>query len=468
MQTNTDHRVDYRVKSVSAKSVRGGSPDNTANRLLVEFGFEPAKGEPEHLLHANAVPKADFKDCYELRVEEGLRGRRGRIWFVYLPEGKERLIDEGRILDLQKLHPKSSDWTISMEGRVLAEWKIHGPRLDQDSHTENQSPINNPPVIATLLPPSPDTFRRDKSNGIGAEEGSHEISIPVARIRRFANQPRKRFNRKHLRELGESMAQETQILPIMVVRVTDDPEHDYELVDGERRWRAAEMMGFPLIKAVVKSREEIPSKQNQHTKSLVANFCREGHSHIEIATALIKEREAGKSPKELARMVGKSEVWVYSYLRLNNLEPSLKALLDPELPAEQQLGFQLATVLAGLPSNRQFDAYREVAGIKNLRLRLLKAKQIAQEIVVETGTGRKRTPIDDVTMIERAVPRIAGDAAMMGILNTRAFETLVQFRSPTIVDDLIAKIKESITCLEKLKGVIETARAAAYAMKCSP
>ena len=88
--------------------------------------------------------------------------------------------------------------------------------------------------------------------------------------------------------------------------------------------------------------------------------------------------------------------------------------------------------------------------------------------MVETGTGRKRTPIDDVTMIERAVPRIAGDAAMMGILNTRAFETLVQFRSPTIVDDLIAKIKESITCLEKLKGVIETARAAAYAMKCSP
>ena len=456
------YRNDYRITSVAVQSMRGGSPDHTANRILGELKFRPGKDTPEHLLHTNAVPAAERKECYELRVEENSRGSRGRIWFVDVSTGREQLVDEGRVLDRQRLHPKSTQWVIRMEGTRLASWKLYGPILGIDDPRDGEMVVI--PGASPTEPPEKKPEMKPEVAKPQQNQGGQEVLIPVSRIRRFADQPRKHFNLKKLRELGESMAQEGKglpFIPIIVVPITGDPDHDYELVDGERRWRAAQMMGFPTIKAVVKSREEIPDVIVQHGKSLVANLCREGHNHLEIASALLKERAAGKTPKELSRMVGKSGAWVYQYLRLNNLDDRLKALLSPELPQGQCIGFQLAVALAGLPPNRQFEMYSQVIGIKNVRLRLLKARQLAQEMGAELG-GRKKKPADELDVIERGIPRISGDVAMLGILNTRVFGSLVRHRSPTAVEELIEKIEASIKGLQDLKGVIGEARKLAY------
>ena len=203
------------------------------------------------------------------------------------------------------------------------------------------------------------------------------VRVPVNRIRRFEGQPRKIFKTKTLRELGESMRQEGQRVPVEVIKIEGDPDHDHELIGGERRWRAAQLVGLPYLDAIVRSREEIPNSRVQHRKSFAENVGRESMSHLDIALGLVKEKEGGASVVELQKLcAGKSDAWVYSHMSLVKLVLPLRALLDPTLPRGQRLTFQMGQQLAMLPPEQQEEQYRKALEFAGPKLRLLKLKEV--------------------------------------------------------------------------------------------
>lgn len=183
------------------------------------------------------------------------------------------------------------------------------------------------------------------------------------RIRPFRGQPRQHFDQKALLELARSIRAIGQQVPITVRPVTGDPKHDYELIDGERRWRACAMIEQPTLLAWV--RTDCDDLGDQFAASVIANFSREGHGLIEIAQAIRRMRErpalrnlaAAAQTAAVADIFGRSCAWVYLYEQLLALDPEVQALCSDALPEKKRLQFEVASALTALPKKDQ----REIA-----------------------------------------------------------------------------------------------------------
>lgn len=182
------------------------------------------------------------------------------------------------------------------------------------------------------------------------------------RVKPFENQPRKRF--RGIRGLAESIKIAGQATPGKVFRISGDPQYDVKLVDGERRLRACFLAGVKF-KAVI-----VPCPDNMATyfeQSFVANFGREDHDVLEIATALAHMQQRGRTVKEMAALAGKSEGWVKQHLSLLGLHPSVqKMLVSPDGEAEtgaeltKVLTLSLALLLVPLPQELQLSLAEEI------------------------------------------------------------------------------------------------------------
>ncbi len=190
----------------------------------------------------------------------------------------------------------------------------------------------------------------------------HIVEIAHARIRPFPNQPREYFDPTALSDLARSIKAAGLQNPITVRPVKNDPRHDYELVDGQRRWLACGINRQTTIRAWV--RDDILNADDQFMISVISNFCREGHSPMEIAKAIARLRKrpeiAAIEKKELqaqaiGNVFGRSFGWVYEYESLLRLHPNLQAMLDPHLPDNKRLSFRAAHFIAELPMEVQLE-----------------------------------------------------------------------------------------------------------------
>ena len=143
-------------------------------------------------------------------------------------------------------------------------------------------------------------------------EGKHLEELPVEAISPNPQQPRKDFNIKTLGELSESVKRSGVLQPVIVRKVG----LGYELVIGERRWRAAKMAGLEKIPAVVR---DVSDKESIEL-ALVENLLREDLNPIEEADAYRKLlADFGWTQEELAQHVGKDRSSIANYLRLLRL-----------------------------------------------------------------------------------------------------------------------------------------------------
>ena len=153
-----------------------------------------------------------------------------------------------------------------------------------------------------------------------SEDGMRVLSLPMYKIHPNPNQPRKYFDSISLEELAASIEQFGVIQPITVRKVFDG----YEIVAGERRFRAAESVGLDTIPAIVINADE----EKSALIALLENLQREDLCFFEIAEGykkLIAER--GMTQEELARKIGKSQSTVANKLRLLRLAPRVKRLV---------------------------------------------------------------------------------------------------------------------------------------------
>lgn len=155
---------------------------------------------------------------------------------------------------------------------------------------------------------------------IREEKPSDAVKIPISKIRKNPRQPRRVFNEERLKELADSIRSQG-LIQAVVVRPVKDPEGGYELVVGERRWRAAQMAGLSEIPAIIR---EI-SEQEQFQIALIENLQREDLNPIEEAAAFQKLMEEFHLTQEgLSEIIGKGRPVVANTLRLLTLPQTLQ------------------------------------------------------------------------------------------------------------------------------------------------
>jgi ParB family chromosome partitioning protein len=174
-------------------------------------------------------------------------------------------------------------------------------------------------------------------------------SLPIERIQRGRFQPRRDFNPESLQELADSIGAQGVVQPVVVRPL---PSGQYELIAGERRWRAAQLAGLHEIPAVVR---DVPD-QAAMAMGLIENIQRDDLSPLEEATALNRLlNEFGLTHQAVAQAVGKSRAMVSNLLRLLELNDDVK-----EAVQARQLEMGHARALLGLRGGQQSEAARHV------------------------------------------------------------------------------------------------------------
>ena len=187
------------------------------------------------------------------------------------------------------------------------------------------------------------------ANGVKSEDGKLQ-QLPVELLQRGKYQPRRDFNADSLQELADSIASQGLIQPI-VVRALD--QGNYEIIAGERRWRAAQLAGIDEVPAIVR---EI-SDQATIAMALIENIQREDLNPVEESQALIRlQDEFNLTQQQVADAVGKSRSAVTNLMRLASLQPLVQQQLER---GDIELGH--AKCLLALEGDMQIQAARTVA-----------------------------------------------------------------------------------------------------------
>lgn len=181
-------------------------------------------------------------------------------------------------------------------------------------------------------------------------EGSGITTLPIAKVEANASQPRKQFDPDALSDLAESIATHGILQPITVRRL---PSGYYQIISGERRWRAARQAGLNEVPVLVIEADD----RKVMELSLIENLQREDLNPMEEArgyAALISD--FGMSQEETAKSVGKARTTVTNALRLLNLPKSIISLVE-----DGSLSAGHARALLPLPSeNIQKEAAQRI------------------------------------------------------------------------------------------------------------
>ncbi len=188
-----------------------------------------------------------------------------------------------------------------------------------------------------------------QASGDGSREGQRLRELPVDRIRPGKYQPRSVFDPDRLEELADSIRHQGVIQPVVVRDLGDE---GFELIAGERRWRAAQLAGVDEIPAIVR---DVPDEA-AIAMALVENIQRENLNPLEEAAALRRlVDEFQLTHQEAAEAVGRSRSAVSNLLRLLELSEEVRELVD-----DRHLEMGHARALLALPDELQARAAREV------------------------------------------------------------------------------------------------------------
>ncbi|MFN7097330.1 MAG: ParB/RepB/Spo0J family partition protein [Gammaproteobacteria bacterium] len=181
-------------------------------------------------------------------------------------------------------------------------------------------------------------------------KGEHIAQLSLALLQRGKYQPRKDMNPAALEELANSIKAQGILQPI-VVRPID--KNRYEIIAGERRWRAAEIAGLATVPVIVRD----VSDQVTMALALIENIQRENLNAMEEAVAIDRLIvECQLTHQEVAEALGKSRVTVTNLLRLMTLNADVKQLLE-----SGDIEFGHAKVLLALTGHKQSHAAKQVA-----------------------------------------------------------------------------------------------------------
>jgi ParB family chromosome partitioning protein len=254
-------------------------------------------------------------------------------------------------------------------------------------------------------------------------------NLPVASIRPGKYQPRRHFDDAALEELASSIKTQGLIQPIVV---RDAGRGQYELIAGERRWRAAQKAGLLQIPAVVR---DIPA-QSALAVALIENIQRQELTALEEAEALRRLIDEFKlSQQQAADAVGRSRAAVANLLRLLDLPEEIRDLLD-----EGRIEMGHARALLTLPAPRAIALAEKAADHEWSVRELEQAVRLAQ---LPKGNGAKKSrDVDpDIASLERELSGNLGTRVEIAQGRGKRGKLVIHYHDHDALEGILEKLR---------------------------
>jgi ParB family chromosome partitioning protein len=239
-------------------------------------------------------------------------------------------------------------------------------------------------------------------------------------------QPRQTFSPQELAELAASLKQSGLLQPVLVRRKGDGM---YELISGERRWRAAREAGMETIQAVVRN----CSDEESILLALVENLQREDLNPMEMARAYQRMmHEFGLTQDIIAQRVGCERSSIANIVRLMNLPTEVQHLIEGG-----QLSAGHAKVILGLANPAEQLRVANVVVARNLSVRETE-KILASSIIVRKRNAKelRRSPLMDVE--ERLQKRLGTKVSVLN--GKRGGKVIIHYFSPAELDGILEQL----------------------------
>lgn len=278
------------------------------------------------------------------------------------------------------------------------------------------------PVSDTVVDaPASGNIRQDKDGDLR--------NIPIDLIQRGKYQPRTDMHEEALQALAASIKAQGVMQPIVVRPISDTR---YEIIAGERRWRATQIAGLDTIPAIIKP----VADESAIAMALIENIQREDLNPIEEAVALKRlQDEFQLTQQEVADAVGRSRAAVANLLRLIGLNPDVRLMLEH---GDLEMGH--ARALLSLSDSQQSEAAKAVVG-KGLSVRQTEA--LARRLLAEVDTGRKPTTVTDpdIRSLEESLSEKLGARVQIQHTSKGAGKLTLKYNSLDELDGILAHIQ---------------------------
>lgn len=267
----------------------------------------------------------------------------------------------------------------------------------------------------------------------GGEPEGELRTLDVTVIQPGKYQPRHTIDPEHLEELAASIRAQGLIQPVVVRAIAPDR---YELIAGERRWRAAQKAGLTEIPALVKT---VPD-QAVVAMALIENIQREDLSPLEEALALARLiDEFGLTHQQAADAVGRSRAAVSNLLRLLELPEPIKRLLD-----ERKLDMGHARALATLPE-KQAVALAQQAVDNAWSVRELEEAVRRLDVVAALAAGKAAKPAaardPNIAALERELAEKLATRVRLAHARNGRGKVVIHYHSLDELDGILERIR---------------------------
>ncbi len=252
--------------------------------------------------------------------------------------------------------------------------------------------------------------------------------LPVDLIQRGKYQPRKEIEPEALQELANSIKAQGVMQPIVVRAIAD---HRYEIIAGERRWRATQLAGIDEIPAIIRN----VTDETAIAMALIENIQRENLNPMEEAVALQRlQDEFELTQQQVADAVGKSRASVANLIRLNGLNEEVKALL---LNGKLDMGH--ARALLALSGIQQTGAARDVAS-KQLSVRQTEA--LVKKLLTQKVDVKGVPAIDpDIKLLQQRLSDQLGSPVVIQHGSKGKGKMVIKYNSTEELDGILEHIK---------------------------
>mgnify|MGYP005666808299 CR=1 FL=1 len=254
------------------------------------------------------------------------------------------------------------------------------------------------------------------------------VELPVEFMQRGKYQPRRDMHQEALQELADSIKAQGVMQPIVVRPVGDNK---YEIIAGERRWRATQIAGLDKIPAVIRDVND----EAAIAMALIENIQREDLNPIEEAISLKRfQDEFELTHQEVADAVGKSRTGVTNLLRLLNLTDEVRMLLEH---GDLEMGH--ARCLLSLPANLQRTIARQIItrglSVRQAEALVRKTQQDAKE------TPEKETADSDIAKLEEGLSEHIGVPVKVQHTAKGKGKLVLNYKSLDELDGILAHLK---------------------------
>lgn len=347
--------------------------------------------------NASNKPKHEKK-----ALGRGLAALLGGSTKVAAPPAIMQALEEAEAKKLEDLPPPQGAETQSVVEAVAAVEVVQQAQVSEVVKEESNSPdvTEQVPVTATKM----------EGGEVLISGGGGLLLIDLDKIEANPDQPRQTFNAESLNELAESLIEQGLIQPILVRKLNSQK---YQIIAGERRFRAAKLAGFDKIAAILRSDED--SAQKNDLGALIENIQREDLNPVELAEACEKLMKThGFTQEVLAQKLGISRVSLANHLRLLRLPQNLK-----DYVIQRRLTEGHARALLSLDKAEDMDKLAHLAIEKKMSVREVE-QRAKLGLVDDNVTVSKNTLTNTVTV----TPASEGASASGKVTKEREFEGL--------------------------------------------